>query len=121
MLIYAISGAPRSGKTTLAYRLVGRVHGSVWDLAKARLAYLDYYANLEMRLRQARATGLLSRIALDGIDTLDEIRFLREKFPMDTIVHWHVVDGAIDDIPSEEGLRLALQADYGLTWRRLHG
>lgn len=121
MLIYCISGGAKSGKTTLAHRLTGRLPGTVWDLRRARESALDFYANLEMRLRQVRALGLIPRLSLDGIDSLEEVQFLREKFPADTIIHWHVVNGNIEDEPTMEQLKLALQSDYAVNWRKIHG
>jgi len=113
MILYAVSGAERSGKTTLCRRLVGAVN--VWSAEGITSTDL-----LISRLRIIRAM-VADRVALDGIPSLDVLEAIRVALPNDTIVHFHVTDGTDGEIDraSNELIALGIAADYSINWKRV--
>lgn len=119
MILYIVSGADGAGKTTLCRRLVGAAN--VWDLEAARSVWKsspDFIHRLLDHLRTLRNI-IAPRAALDGIQSLEEVRRIKDAFPSDAIVHFHVVNGNLEEEPSEEMLQLGIEADYAINWRKV--
>lgn len=115
MIVYVISGGPRSGKSTLARRLGGPL--GVWDMFTARHFHRDAFLPI-LRDRLLESRRILSpRIVLDGIETAQELAAIREMLPHDEIVHYHIssTDSSIPE-PTDEMLNLGLMADYAVSW-----
>lgn len=121
MILYVISGAEGAGKTTLCRRLVGAAN--VWDLDAARSIWRsspDFAVRLIDHLKTLR--GIVApRCALDGIQSLEEIKRIREALPHDQIVHFHVVNGSTEDQPTVEMIEMGIAADYAITWTKCQG
>jgi hypothetical protein len=112
MRIYAISGAPGAGKSYLARKLVPQPN--VWSLG-APLKAIDY--DWLARVFKTRPLGM-DRIAFDDVSALEQVQALREKFPGE-VTHLHVARRVWDQMDENE-LRLALAADYAVSWEPIN-
>jgi hypothetical protein len=116
MLVYLVSGSPGSGRTLLSRRLVGK--DNVWDLERGRTqqptTYLDVLINALLSLQ-------VTRMAIDGLATPEELRVFRDLLHKDEVTHFHVVNGNQEIEQGTDMRTLATLADYAVEWRRYHG
>lgn len=116
MLVYAISGAPGSGKSYLAKSLVRAIdirslpYDRIVDTMAVRREYL---AALVRVLKTAPVLGF-DRVAIDNLVYPSEIEYLKTRFP-GSCVHFHIAKSDFDET-DEVRLKLAVSADYCITW-----
>lgn len=116
MIVYAVSGAPQSGKTTLARKLVQPVYvrSIGYDLKGEHRP--DFFRSLIKSLKTTHIIGF-DRVAIDDIRDLSEIAQLRNSFSQ--VFHFHVSNSATQyEDMNDSDLALALKADYACVWDR---